>query len=161
MIKNKRSSKKFLIFKQNKFANNIKKKFQKHQENNKFYKNKEEINLNTILAYNIKAKKHDFFLSENFEKNEFFPEKFKICENEDYKNDTNNYYFKPKLKIKGATNLITIPKMIMNKSKSVYEIKNQNKLNFIKNRSNYIINMTRSFFTKKKDFDRKIRLKSS
>ena len=40
-------------------------------------------------------------------------------------------------------------------------MKTQNQENFIKNRSNYIINITRSFFTKKKDFNRKIRLKSS
>ena len=161
LLKNKRSSKKFLNFKQKKFPKSIKTKSHNYQNNNIFHKNKKEINVDSILAYNIKPKKLDFFFPENLEKNEFFPHKFKICENEDYKNNTNNYYINQKFNKKSGTNLITIPKMILNKSKSVYEIKKQNKLNFIKNRSNYVINITRSFFTKNKDFDRKIRLKSS
>ena len=54
-----------------------------------------------------------------------------------------------------------ISKIVLPKSKSVYELKSLIRQNFIKKRSKYVINITRSFFTKQKDFNRKIRLKSS
>ena len=57
--------------------------------------------------------------------------------------------------------MVPIPKIFLNKSKSAYEIKSKSQQNFINNRKNYVINITRSFFTKNKDFNRTIRIKSS
>ena len=65
-----------------------------------------------------------------------------------------------KINIMGGKFMVPIPKIFLNKSKSVYEIKTKNQQNFINSRRNYVINITRSFFTKNKDFNRKIRIKS-
>ena len=141
---------------------NIKNKFRIRTQN--LIKNKEEFNYDSILTHKLKKKRNDNFFQDSLlsiEKNDFLRDKFKQYDNEDYKNNTNIYSIKPKLKIIGGKNYISIPKFLFNKSKSVYELKSENHQNFLKNRSNYIINITRSFFTKKKDFNRKIRLKSS
>lgn len=66
-----------------------------------------------------------------------------------------------KINILGVNHMVPIPKIFLNKSKSAYEIKSKNQQNFINNRRNYVINITRSFFTKNKDFNRTIRIKSS
>ena len=66
-----------------------------------------------------------------------------------------------KINILGVKHMVPIPKIFLNKSKSAYEIKSKNQQNFINNRRNYVINITRSFFTKNKDFNRTIRIKSS
>jgi hypothetical protein len=67
----------------------------------------------------------------------------------------------PKINIIGGKHMVPIPKILLNKSKSAYEIKSENQQNFINNRRNYVINITRSFFTRNKDFNRAIRIKSS
>ena len=170
VIKNKRNHKKILSSKnyikktkldfspKNIKRNNIQTKI------NKYHKNKEEINYDTNLTHK-KIYKNNKFNFQNYlfslDKNESFPDKFRIYESEDYKNNTNIYNTNQKCNIIGGKNFFAMPKMLLNKSKSVYELKTQNQQNFIKNRSNYVINITRSFFTKQKDFNRKIRLKSS
>lgn len=159
IIKNKRSSKKFsdLISCKNKAKINLSPKTINTKfkaQKNKLYKDKDE----NILVRKLNIKKLDFFPQDNWlslGKNDLYVDKF-----EDNKN-LSIYNIKPKYNIIGGKNLLSMPKMLLNKSKSVYELKAQNQENFIKNRSNYIINITRSFFTKKKDFNRKIRLKSS
>ena len=168
-IKNKRNRKQNFDMnyynsksKLNNSPKNIKKKFRIKAQ--KLIKNKEEFNYDSILTHKFKNKKSDNIFQDSLlyiEKKDFFRDKFKQNDNEDYKNNTNIYNIKPKLKIIGGKNYISIPKFLFNKSKSVYELKSENQKNFLKNRSNYIINITRSFFTKKKDFNRKIRLKSS
>ena len=92
------------------------------------------------------------------EKNKKFIEKFKKIEIEDNKNNVN---INTKFNIIGGKHLVDMSNIFLTKSKSVYELKSLNRQKFIKNRSNYVINITRSFFTKQKDFNRKIRLKSS
>ena len=67
----------------------------------------------------------------------------------------------PKSNIISEKSVLNLSKILMNKSKSVYELKAKIRNNFIKKRSNYVINITRNFFTKQKDFNRKIRLKST
>ena len=169
-IKNKRNRKQ--NFDMNYYYNSKSKlNFSQKKKKNKFrirtqnlIKNKEEFNYDSILTHKLKKKRNDNFFQDSLlsiEKNDFLRDKFKQYDNEDYKNNTNIYSIKPKLKIIGGKNYISIPKFLFNKSKSVYELKSENHQNFLKNRSNYIINITRSFFTKKKDFNRKIRLKSS
>ena len=170
VIKNKRNHKKILSSKnyikktklsfspKNIKRNNIQTKIKK------YHKNKEEINYDINLTHK-KIYKNNKFNFQNYlfslDKNESFPDKFRIYESEDYKNNTNIYNTNQKCNIIGGKNFYAMPKMLLNKSKSVYELKTQNQQNFIKNRSNYVINITRSLFTKQKDFNRKIRLKSS
>ena len=161
-IKNRRNNKKYSDVRsyKSKFnisPKNIKKKYNIHS--NKSYKDE---NINENILTNKFNNKNNFFQDSllSMEKNDFFVDKFKIYDSEDNKN-ASIYNMNPKFKIIGGKHLLAMPKMILNKSKSVYELKVQNQQNFIKNRSNYVINITRSFFTKKKDFNRKIRLKSS
>ena len=141
-------------------------------QTNKLYKDIMIDNKN-IFSYKLKHKNknknkimfQDSFLSIYNNKNNNINFSTNLNENEDNKNNNEIITYKnsnrPKLYIIGGKHLVTIPKILLNKSKSVYEIKEQNQQNFINNRRNYIINITRSFFTKQKDFNRKIRLKSS
>ena len=124
--------------------------------------NKNEKTYENILTHKLRHKKSDIFFKESLlslEKNKKFIEKFKKIEIEDNKNSSAN--INTKYNIIGGKHLVNMPKIFLTKSKSVYELKLQNRQKFIKNRSNYVINFTRSFFTKQKDFNRKIRLKSS
>ena len=166
VIKNKRNKKKFAdlkYFDKNSKGNlspkNIKKKFE--IQANKLYKGNDSI-YDSVLTHKIKYKNNYFVYPKE---KLFYRGKHDLCsqknEIEDYKNSINVYNRKPKINILGGKHLVDIPKLLFNKSKSAYELKTQNQENFIKNRSNYVINITRSFFTKKKDFNRKIRLKSS
>ena len=119
----------------------------------KYHKNKEEINYDINLTHK-KIYKNNKFNFQNYlfslDKNESFPDKFRIYESEDYKNNTNIYNTNQKCNIIGGKNFYAMPKMLLNKSKSVYELKTQNQQNFIKNRSNYVINITRSLSLNKK-----------
>lgn len=65
------------------------------------------------------------------------------------------------INIMGGKHMVPIPKILLNKSKSAFVIKSKNQQNFINKRKNYVINITRSFFTKNKDFNRTIRIKSA
>ena len=167
-VKNNRNIKKYIDLKYYKSKSklnfspkDIKKKF---NIQTKLKKNKEEFNFDRIFTHKFKNKKNNYIFQDSIlslDKKDFFKDKVKRCENEDYKNNSNICNINPKFNIIGGKNYISIPKLFLNKSKSVYDLKAENQQNFIKNRSNYIINITRSFFTKKKDFNRKIRLKSS
>ena len=171
VVKNKRNHKKFLYsanyIKKSKLSfspKNIRRKNNIQTKMKKYHKNKDEVNFDSNISHKIKYKNNNYNFQDylfSMDKNDFFPDKFRIYENEEYKNNTNIYNSNQKCHIIGGKNFYAMPKMLLNKSKSVYELKTQNQQNFIKNRSNYIINITRSFFTKQKDFNRKIRLKSS
>ena len=160
IIRNKRNKKNIHYeskSKGNLSPRNLSKKFEiqknkNHKENDTYY---------NILTHKLQFKKNHLNPESRFfsmEKKDFFRKKIEI---EGYKKSTKANPIKQKFNIIGGKHLVNMPKMFLNKSKSVYEMKTQNQENFIKNRSNYIINITRSFFTKKKDFNRKIRLKSS
>ena len=161
VIKNKRNynlkyKKKTISYSPNTLA----KKVNIHRK--KFPKDKDESLNENSITNKMSHKINKYFFQESFismEKNDLLNDKLRI-DHEDNKN-LSIHNINPKFKIIGGKHCLSMPKMILNKSRSVYEIKAQNHENFIKNRSNYIINITRSFFTKKKDFNRKIRLKSS
>lgn len=165
VIKNKRSNAKLLDLK---YSNNNKSKLNTPpKKNKKKYNlhsaklNKNEQTYENILTHKFKNKKSDIIFKESLlslEKNKKFIEKFKKIEIEDNKNNVN---INTKFNIIGGKHLVDMSNIFLTKSKSVYELKSLNRQKFIKNRSNYVINITRSFFTKQKDFNRKIRLKSS
>ena len=166
VIKNKRNNSKLLDLK---YSNNNKSKLntppKKKEKKHNLHSaklNKNEKTYENILTHKLKHKKSDIFFKESLlslEKNKKFIEKFKKIEIEDNRNSSAN--INTKYNIIGGKHLVNMPKIFLTKSKSVYELKLQNRQKFIKNRSNYVINITRSFFTKQKDFNRKIRLKSS
>jgi hypothetical protein len=111
------------------------------------------------FGYKLKTIKYD-----NFFKNDLSSKKNikKIVQKYKKRKVNQDNNINPKNNIISEKSFLNLSKiLLMNKSKSVYELKARIRNNFIKKRSNYVINITRSFFTKQKDFNRKIRLKST
>ena len=154
-------------------------KFRNTYSSNKDFSPKFSKKTNDFQKSNIKIKKPSIKSAfynrlKNKSYRPFFQETFlSISKINDYElnhvnlNEENKYTvntirnYNHKINIIGGKHMVPIPKILLNKSQSAYVIKSKNQQHFINNRKNYVINNTRSFFTKNKDFNRAIRIKSS
>ena len=163
IAKNKRSQTKF----RDTYSSNMDFSPELSKKTNDFQKSKIKIKKPSIKSafYNkLKNKSYKPFFQETFlsisKINDFEFNHVNLNEENKYTVNTIRNY-NHKINIIGGKHMVPIPKILLNKSKSAFEMKSKNQQNFINNRRNYVINITRSFFTKNKDFNRAIRIKSS